>query len=93
MKETACACAGIYTAPQALELYAEAFAAVGRLDKLEAFAARNGPAFYGLPLNPRHVILEQVPRQKLHKHVETRDSQKINVFGLPKGLAWRASML
>jgi dihydroorotase len=51
-KETACGCAGCYTAHAALELYAEAFASVGALDRLEAFASFNGPDFYGLPRNP-----------------------------------------
>ena len=50
-KENACGCAGMYTAHAAIELYAEAFASVGALDKLEAFASLNGPAFYGLPVN------------------------------------------
>ncbi len=47
-KESGCGCAGIYTAHAALELYATAFAAAGKLDNLEAFASLNGPAFYGL---------------------------------------------
>ena len=48
-KETACGCAGMFTAHAAIELYAEAFAAVGRLDRLEGFASRHGADFYGLP--------------------------------------------
>ena len=51
LKEHASGCAGCYTAHAALELYAEAFDSVGALDKLEAFASFNGPAFYGLPRN------------------------------------------
>lgn len=47
-KETACGCAGIYTAHAAIELYAEAFDSVGALDKLPKFASCFGPAFYGL---------------------------------------------
>lgn len=50
-KEASCACAGCYTAFAALELYAEAFAAAGALDRLEAFASFNGADFYGLPRN------------------------------------------
>lgn len=50
-KESACGCAGIYSAPAALGLYATAFDRAGRLDKLEAFASHNGPDFYGLPRN------------------------------------------
>ena len=50
-KETACGCAGIYTAHAAMELYAEAFEAAGALDKLEGFASNHGADFYGLPRN------------------------------------------
>ena len=58
-KEAACGCAGCYTAFAALELYAEAFAAVGALDRLEAFASFNGPDFYRLPRNTGTVTLER----------------------------------
>jgi dihydroorotase len=50
-KETACGCAGIYTAHAALELYATAFEEAGALDRLEAFASEHGANFYGLPHN------------------------------------------
>ena len=62
-KESACGCAGCYTAYAALELYAEAFENAGALDKLEAFASFHGPDFYGLPRNPDRVTLvkENVP--------------------------------
>ena len=56
-KEAACGCAGCYTAHAPLELYAEAFAAAGALDRLEAFASLNGPAFYRLPANTERVEL------------------------------------
>lgn len=51
LKEHACGCAGCYTALHAMELYAEAFDNAGALDKLEAFASFNGPAFYAMPRN------------------------------------------
>ena len=56
-KENACGCAGMYTAHAALPLYAEVFDAAGALDKFEAFASLNGPAFYGLPVNAGTVTL------------------------------------
>ena len=56
-KESACGCAGIYTAHAALELYAGVFEQAGALDKLEAFAAFNGADFYGLPRNQEQVTL------------------------------------
>lgn len=60
-KESACGCAGCYTAPIALSLYAEAFEAAGALERLADFAGRNGPAFYGLPVNQETVTLERAP--------------------------------
>ena len=60
-KETACGCAGIFTAPVALELYAEVFEEAMALDRLEAFASLNGPEFYGLPPNEERVTLRHVP--------------------------------
>ena len=59
LKEHASGCAGCYTAHAALELYAEAFDRAGALDRLEAFASLNGPAFYGLPVNTRRVTLTE----------------------------------
>jgi dihydroorotase len=56
-KEAACGCAGIYTAHAGLELYAEAFAAVGGLEHLEGFASRFGADFYGLPHNQDTITL------------------------------------
>ncbi|WVT85777.1 dihydroorotase [Dechloromonas sp. ZY10] len=56
-KEAACGCAGCYTAYAAIELYAEAFEAVGALDQLEAFASFNGPDWYGLTRNPGKITL------------------------------------
>jgi len=58
-KETACGCAGIFTAPAALELYAEVFEEEAALDHLEAFASLNGPAFYRLPVNEAPVTLRR----------------------------------
>lgn len=58
-KETACGCAGCFSAHAALELYAEAFDQAGALDKLEAFASFYGPDFYGLPRNTDTVTLHR----------------------------------
>ena len=62
-KESACGCAGIYTAHAALELYALAFESAGALDRLEAFAGHFGPDFYGLPRNTETITLEKVDWQ------------------------------
>jgi dihydroorotase len=58
-KEAACGCAGIFNAPFAMESYAATFEEDGALDKLEAFASLNGPAFYGLPVNTDRIVLER----------------------------------
>jgi len=52
-KESACGCAGIFTAHAAVELVAEAFERAGHLDALEAFVSRRGAEFYGLEANTR----------------------------------------
>ena len=65
-KESACGCAGIYSAFSAVELYAEAFETYASLEHFEAFMSLNGPAFYRLPVNTETITLErkawQVPR-------------------------------
>ena len=58
-KESACGCAGIYTAHAAIELYAEAFEQAGALDRLEVFASFHGPDFYRLPRNTDILVLER----------------------------------
>jgi len=58
-KETACGCAGIYTAHAAIELYAEAFEDADALDKLEAFASFYGADFYGLPRHTDTITLKR----------------------------------
>ena len=58
-KESACGCAGIYTAHAAIELYAEAFEDAGALTKLEAFASFYGADFYALPRNRDSITLRR----------------------------------
>lgn len=56
-KESACGCAGMYTAHTAMELYAEVFEAANALDKLEGFASFYGADFYGLPRNAEKITI------------------------------------
>jgi dihydroorotase len=58
-KENACGCAGIFTAPAALEIYTQVFAEEDALDRLEDFASLNGPRFYGLAPNERRITLRR----------------------------------
>ncbi len=86
-KESACGCAGCYSATSAIELYAEAFEQAGALDKLEGFASHHGPDFYGLARNSDTIVLE--------KHAWTqKDSlkfgnQTITPLRAGETIAWR----
>jgi dihydroorotase len=79
-KETACGCAGVYSAHAALELYAEAFESVGRLDRLEGFASHFGADFYRLPRNQGTVSLAK----------ETWTPPADFPFGAERLVGWRA---
>jgi len=87
-KECACGCAGIFSAPHALELYAHCFEEAGRLEHLEAFASLNGPTFYGLPINKGQIKL-----QKSSSPVEIKpillEGAQISDFVPPAPLMWR----
>lgn len=62
-KESACGCAGIYSAHAAIELYAQVFAQHQALDQLEKFASLNGAQFYRLPVNQNKITLKKMPWQ------------------------------
>ncbi|MBV8889951.1 MAG: dihydroorotase [Alphaproteobacteria bacterium] len=86
-KETACGCAGIFTASCALELYAEIFEQEGALDRLEAFAAINGAIFYGLPVNAGRVLLR---RERLRVAEQIGEgAAAVRPFRAGETLRWR----
>ncbi|MFT3687672.1 dihydroorotase [Paenirhodobacter sp.] len=58
-KESACGCAGCFTATNTMQLLAHVFEAEGRLENLARFASENGPAFYRLPVNVGTITLEK----------------------------------
>jgi dihydroorotase len=58
-KESACGCAGVFSAHAAIELYAEAFERAGKIEMLEGFASFFGADFYGLPRNQEKITLEK----------------------------------
>jgi len=85
LKESACGCAGIYTAHAAIELYAEVFERLNALDKLEGFASFYGADYYRLPRNTGTINLRreswQVPGSMAfgeHRLVPLRAGEKIN---------------
>ena len=86
-KETACGCAGIYTAHAALELYARVFEEAGSLDKLEAFASHFGADFYGLPRNTTTITLEKTDWQVPNSY-PLGDSAVVPLFA-GETLHWR----
>ena len=61
-KETACGCAGIYSSPYAVALYAQVFEELNQLNKLDAFLGRFGAQFYGVPINKTKLILQKIPQ-------------------------------
>ncbi len=86
-KESACGCAGLFTAATAVELYAEVFDSAGALDKFEAFASLNGPAFYGLPVNAGSIVLERAASPAPPRIVALDDH--IVPFRAGENLSWR----
>lgn len=92
-KESACGCAGIYSAPIALGLYATAFEQAGALDRLEAFASFHGPDFYGLPRNTDKITLvrrqgDEVEGYKIADEYKFGDSVVVPMWA-GQTLAWK----
>lgn len=88
-KESACGCAGIFSAPVAMESYALTFDEEDALDRLEAFASEFGPRFYGLPLNEGTITLHREP-QTVPETV-TQGDVSVVPFHAGETLAWRAA--
>ena len=73
-KESSCGCAGIYSAPCALPLYAQIFAEQGALKHLESFASLNGAAFYGLEPNRDQITLTRKKQEMPQKYSVAKES-------------------
>ncbi|WP_100261508.1 dihydroorotase [Qipengyuania seohaensis] len=86
-KESACGCAGIFNAPFALESYVTVFDEEDALDRFEAFASLNGPAFYSLPVNEETVTLEK-NAVKVPDEVDGGEA-RIVPFHAGETLSWR----
>jgi dihydroorotase len=86
-KEAACGCAGCFTAPHALPLYALAFERAGTLDRLADFASRFGAAFFGLPPARGEVVLGRSP-QTLPASWPMADGEVVPLFA-GEVLPWR----
>lgn len=86
-KENACGCAGIFSAPHALENYVQVFEEEHALDRFEAFASLNGPAFYGLPVNNKNITLEK-QAQPVPVQIG-QDDLAISPYRSGETLSWR----
>ena len=88
-KETACGCAGIFSAHAAIELYAEAFEGAGRLDRLEAFASERGADFYGVARNTGTLTLRKEPWNVPDSYSFGPANERLVPFRAGATLAWR----
>jgi dihydroorotase len=89
-KESACGCAGIFSAPNALNVYAQVFDDAGRLPALESFASKNGPAFYGLPVNKSMIKLEKKAKTAADiKPILTEKGETLVAFTSPTETSWQ----
>ncbi|ALE02574.1 dihydroorotase [Candidatus Pseudothioglobus singularis PS1] len=86
-KESACGCAGVFSAHAAIELYAEAFDGVNKINMLEGFASYFGPDFYGLPRNSEKVTLEKAKWQIPESY--DFSSSRVIPFYAGKSLSWK----
>ncbi len=89
-KENACGCAGCFTAPVALACLAEVFEGEGRLDRLEGFVSKHGPAFYGLPENKGTLTLEKGEPVSIPDTVAT-GAGPVTVFNPGRPVSWRVT--
>jgi len=88
-KETACGCAGVFSSTNTMSCLAHVFEEDAALDKLEAFASLNGPAFYRLAPNDATITLEkQTDPVEYPAKIETGDGP-VTVFDPGYPLHWR----
>ncbi|MFO1187501.1 MAG: dihydroorotase [Alphaproteobacteria bacterium] len=89
-KESACGCAGLFTAPVALACYAEVFDRAGALDRFEGFASLHGPAFYGLAPNEERITLMRMP-STVRGTIDVPREGAIVPFRAGESIAWSIS--
>jgi dihydroorotase len=89
-KESACGCAGCFTASNTMSILAQVFEQDGALERLEAFTSKNGPAFYRLPENGDTITLTRGEAVRYPEKIETADGS-VTVFDPGFPLHWRVS--
>lgn len=87
-KESACGCAGCYSAWSAIELYAQVFEDLGVLENLEDFASHYGADFYGLPRNTGTITLVKEQWQ-VPEEITLPNGNPIVPFYAGKELNWK----
>lgn len=86
-KESACGCAGVFSAHAAIELYAEVFDRANKIEMLEGFASHHGPDFYGLKRNTESITLEK-KSWTVPESYKLANSEIVPFFG-GRSLSWR----
>ncbi len=89
-KESACGCAGCFTATNTMSILAHVFEEEGALEQLEAFASLNGPAFYGLPVNETKLTLTKGEATNYPDKIDTPDGP-VTVFDPGFPLYWNVT--
>lgn len=87
LKEAACGCAGVFTAPNALEVYTQVFDEEDALDHLEAFASINGANFYGLPVNDGTLSLNRKPTN-IEAEIPIHGGDSLHPFRADSSVSW-----
>ncbi len=90
-KESACGCAGCFTATNTLSILAEVFDKEDKLENLEAFTSLNGPTFYGLPVNSKKITLTKAEPIEYPAKIETPDGD-VTVFDPQMPLHWHVKI-
>jgi dihydroorotase len=90
LKESACGCAGCFTAPNTMAILAHVFEEENALEQLERFTSRNGPAFYGLPENNKTLTLTKGDEYTLPDKIPT-EGGPLTVFNPGFPLRWSIS--
>lgn len=89
LKENSCGCAGVFSATNTMSCLAHVFEAADALDKLEAFASLNGPAFYRLPPNKATITLQKVAAPAAFPDKIETGAGPVTVFNPGFDLHWR----
>jgi dihydroorotase len=90
LKEAACGCAGVFSAPIAVQAYLRVFAEENALDRFEAFASLNGPVFYRLPPNDEKVTYVEQP-MKVADRLDVPDEGEIVCLLGGQTVEWSAA--